>query len=136
MVAHKRSSFGMQAAFGELITFCNNNQVLIKNCCYGNSRFTTWPQSWPQSWSFQKFYFTQNYSTFTESLVQNICLQPQIGISLRIESKGRNLNKFSQKCTVFYSPVYTAQTNPGCVYTTLFQTNPGRTRVSSVYTTN
>ena len=34
------------------------------------------------------------------------------------------------------SPVYTAQTNPGCVNTTLFQTNPGRTWVSSVYTTN
>ena len=43
------------------------------------------------------------------------------------------------------SPVYTAQTNPGstqvktnpgCVYTTIFQTNPGRTWVSSVYTTN
>ena len=27
------------------------------------------------------------------------------------------------------------KTSPGCVYTTLFQTNPGRTRVSSVYTT-
>ena len=27
------------------------------------------------------------------------------------------------------------KTNPGCVYTTLFQTNPGRTKVSSVYTT-
>ena len=27
------------------------------------------------------------------------------------------------------------KTNPGCVYTTLFQTSPGRTRVSSVYTT-
>ena len=25
------------------ITFHNNNQVLIKNCCYGNSRFTTCP---------------------------------------------------------------------------------------------
>ena len=43
------------------------------------------------------------------------------------------------------SPVYTVQmnpgrtwvkTNPGCVYTTLFQTNPGRTQVSSVYMTN
>ena len=28
------------------------------------------------------------------------------------------------------------KTNPGCVYTTLFQTIPGRTWVSSVYTTN
>ena len=36
MVAHKRSSFGLQAALGKLITFHNNNQVLIKNCCYGN----------------------------------------------------------------------------------------------------
>ena len=52
-------------------------------------------------------------------------------------------------CTILLSskhlsPVYTAQTNtgrtrvktnPGCVYTTFFQTNPGRTQVSSVYTT-
>ena len=30
MVAHKRSSFGLQAALGKLITFHNNNQVLIK----------------------------------------------------------------------------------------------------------
>ena len=54
----------------------------------------------------------------------------------------KQLTNFNRK---HISPVYTAQTNPsltriktnpGCVYTTLFQTNPSRTWVSSVYMTN
>ena len=57
----------MQAALGLLITFQNNNQVLIKNCCYGNNRFTTWPPSWPPSWIFQKFYFTKTAANFSET---------------------------------------------------------------------
>ena len=54
----------------------------------------------------------------------------------------KQLTNFNRK---HISPVYMAQinpgstrvkTNPGCVYTTLFQTNLSRTRVSSDYTTN
>ena len=73
MVGQKRSSFGMQAALGSLITFHNSNQVLIKNCFYGNSRFTTCPPSWPHLEFFQKFCFSQ----ILLKLVENMRLQPQ-----------------------------------------------------------
>ena len=48
----------------QALTFHNSNQVLIKNCCYGNGRYTTCPPYWPSSWIFRKFYFTQNCSKF------------------------------------------------------------------------
>ena len=70
----------MQAALGKLLTFHNNNQVLIKNCCYGNGLFTTCPPYWPPSWIFRKYYFKQNCSKFLLKLEENMCLQPQIGI--------------------------------------------------------
>ena len=65
-VAHTRSSFGMDAALSLLVTLNNNNQVLIKNCCYGNGRFTTWPPSWPPSWIFKIFILCKTAADFTE----------------------------------------------------------------------
>ena len=52
-----------------LLTFHNNNQVLIKNCCYGNGRFTTCPPYWPPSWIFRKFCFAANFTAISKKHV-------------------------------------------------------------------
>ena len=77
----------MQVALGKLITFHNNNQVLIKKCCYGNSRFTP---SWPPSWNFQKIILCKTAANFTEisrkhvfaasnrNIIKNTCLEEEI----------------------------------------------------------
>ena len=50
----------MQAALDLLFTLHNKNQVLIKNCSHGNSRF----HDMSAILDFQKFYFSQNCNKF------------------------------------------------------------------------
>ena len=59
MVAHVSN-------FGYLITFDNRNQVLIKNCCYGDSRFTTCPPYSRHLGFFKNFIFSKTAANFLE----------------------------------------------------------------------
>ena len=82
----------MQTTLGKLITFHNNNQILIKNMSAILAAIL----------DFSKILFCTKPQQILLKLVENMCLQRQIGIKLRTESKRRNRNKFCQKVTFFY----------------------------------
>ena len=56
----------MQAALGQLITFHNNNQVLTKNGCYDNGRFTTCPPYGRHLGFLKNFILRKTATNFTE----------------------------------------------------------------------
>ena len=62
-------------------------------------RFTTCPPSCPSSWIFPKNYFAQKLQQILLISVENMYLQLQVGIKLRIEFKRK---KLKQILPVFY----------------------------------
>ena len=64
MVADKRLSSDMLAAFDYVITFHDNIHSLIKKCCYDNRRSKICPPSWSSSWVFKHFISSKISETF------------------------------------------------------------------------
>ena len=71
--ADKRSSFGMEVALDELFIFHYKNQVLIKSCCYGNSRFNNMSAILAAILDFSKILFFAKLQQYLLELVENMC---------------------------------------------------------------
>ena len=68
----------MQAALDQQITFHNNNQVLIKNCCCV-ATFVSQHVRHIDRHLFQNKLFCAKLQQILLILVENMCLQSQIG---------------------------------------------------------
>ena len=63
----------MEVALDWLFTFRNKNQVLIKNCCHGNSRFHNMSPTLAAILEFSKILFFAKLQQILLKLVENMC---------------------------------------------------------------
>ena len=63
----------MEVALNWLFTFHNKNQVLIKNCCHGNSRFHNMSAILAAILDFSKILFFAKLQQILLELVENMC---------------------------------------------------------------
>ena len=70
----------MYAALGQLISFHNKDQVLIKNCCYGNSLLHSICAILAAIVDFSKFLSSVKVQQIFLTLVENMFWNPQIRI--------------------------------------------------------
>ena len=86
----------MQAALDYLFTFHNKNQVLIKNCCHGNSRFHNMSAILAAFLDFSKFFFRKTATNFTEIGRKHLFLALNRKI-IENRVKKKNLEQIFQK---------------------------------------
>ena len=63
----------MEVSLDSLFTFHNKNQVLIKNCCHGNSRFQNMSTILAAVLNFSKKLFFTKLQQILLELVENMC---------------------------------------------------------------
>ena len=63
----------MQAALDKFFIFHNKNQVLIKNCCHGNSHFHNMSAILAAILDFSKTLFFAKLQQISLELVENTC---------------------------------------------------------------
>ena len=63
----------MEVALDRLFSFHNKNQVLIKNCCHGNSRFHNMSAILAAIMDFSKLFFFAKLQQILLELVENMC---------------------------------------------------------------
>ena len=63
----------MEAAYDLFFTFHNKNQVLIKNCCHGNSRFHNMSAILATILDFSKILFFTKLQQILLELLENMC---------------------------------------------------------------